>query len=157
MQKAVGQRWAQVPAVGGALRRVGGGHDVDASGEQEIADAPLEGHAQHGCLDRGRRGRQFVEEQVAGLSRLQALGPGRWLQADAVVGDDWQSGEVARLSQRADDGLAWHAVGLGGRPELGLVAARCVRKHGQYTSWLIPIGRAGQGNFVPARPAEAKQ
>src|SRR5438132_12038240 len=57
-----------------------------ARGRSKSPTPPLECHTQHGSLNRRRRGRQFVEEQVPALGSLQPLRPGGWLQADAVVG-----------------------------------------------------------------------
>ena len=99
VQEAVGQRRGQVPAVGRSLGRVGGGDDLHRARQQQVADAALERHAQHGRLDGGRRGGQLVEEEVAGLRGLQPLRPGGRLQAHAIVGDDGQAREVAGLAQ----------------------------------------------------------
>ena len=119
MQEAIGERRCQVPTISGPLGWIRGGHYLDRSGEKQVAHPALEGHTQHGGLDSWRRGRQFVEEEIASLGRLQSLCPGGWLQAHTVVGDHRETGEVAGLSQGADDCLARNVVGRGGGLDQG--------------------------------------
>ena len=108
----VGQRGGQIPAVGGLLRRVGRGDHGDIVRKRQVADGPLEDHAQQRGLDSGRSGGQLVEEQHAGTRLGQPGRPQRRGEPDRVPGDDGQPGEVGRFPDRRDDRLAGQAQGV---------------------------------------------
>src|SRR5690606_34343376 len=108
VHEPVGERRAELPAVGGRGARVRGGHEAYAARQPEGADAPLQHEAQQGRLDGGRRGRQLVEEEQAAALPDQAHGPVRRGHRHAldgrVVAGHGQSGEVGGLVHGRDEG-----------------------------------------------------
>src|SRR5690606_10569039 len=103
----VGERRAQLPAVGRRGSRVGGGDDPYTGRELEGADAPLQYETEERGLHGGRCGGQLVEEQQALSGPYEADRPVRRGHRNAlfgrVVAHDGQPGEVGRLVHAGDD------------------------------------------------------
>ncbi len=117
VDEAVGQRRAQLPAVGRRGPRVGGGHDPYAGRKLQGADPPFEYQAQEGGLDGGRRGGQLVQEQQSSAGPYESYRPVRRGHRDAllcgVVPDDGQPREVGRLVHAGDHRGERKVQGLG--------------------------------------------
>ena len=113
----VGQRRRQVPPVGGLVRWVGRGHHRHLGGQLQVADHPLQHHPEQRRLHGGRGGGQLIEEQQSAAGLGQAAGPGGRREPDPVTHHHGQPGEVGRLADRRDHGLARPAQGLRHGPD----------------------------------------
>jgi hypothetical protein len=102
---------------------VGRGDHLHRPRQEKVADAPFEGHTEHGRRHSWRGRRQLVEEQVAGHGLVQPFRPGGWLDPHPLVGDHWQTSEVAWLTQRTYDDLAREIVRRGGGLDQGRLAS----------------------------------
>lgn len=101
VNEPVGQRRAQLPAVGRRGARIGGSHDPDLGRQLQGADPPLEHEAEQGGLNGRRCGGQLVQEQQPSAGPYQSHRPVRrghgYTLFRGVVSDDGQAREVGRL------------------------------------------------------------
>lgn len=106
VNEPVGQRRAQLPAVGRRGPRIGGSHDPDPGRQLQRADPPLEHQAEQGGLNGWWCGGQLVEEQQPSVSPYQSHRPVRRGHRDTlfrgIVSDHGQSREVGRLVDTGD-------------------------------------------------------
>jgi hypothetical protein len=144
MHEPVGQRRAQLPAVGRRGPRVGGGHDPHPGRQPQGADPPLQHQPQQRGLHGRRRGGQLVQEQQPPARPHESYGPVRRGHRDALLGrivaDDGQPGEVGRLVHAGDHRGQRQVQGGGELGQGGRLAdARLApQQHGQ-------VGGDGQG------------